>query len=183
MTNKVCVFLAEGFEEIEALSVVDMLRRADIPVSMVSINDGLMVIGAHDIHIKADCTINDFNEEKAEMLILPGGGLGTQNLMECGKLHEYLIRANEQGKYLGAICAAPSVLGKLGLLNGKKAVCYPGFEEKLEGAITSIDPVMQDGNIITSRGMGTAMLFGLKLVEVMQGRKVAEEVKSSIVFG
>lgn len=183
MTNKVCVFLAEGFEEIEGLSVVDMLRRADIPVSMVSINDGLMVIGAHDIHIKADCTLKDFNEEKAEMLILPGGGLGTKNLMECEELCEYLVRANEEGKYLGAICAAPRVFGKLGFLEGKRAVCYPGFEDELDGAITSIDPVMQDGNIITSRGMGTAMLFGLKLVEVMKGREVAEHIKSSIVFG
>ncbi|MGI6094536.1 MAG: DJ-1 family glyoxalase III [Lachnospiraceae bacterium] len=179
---KASVFLADGFEEIEGLTVVDLMRRAGIDVEMVSILDGLMVVGSHEIHVKADCTLKDFREEEAQMLILPGGGVGTKNLTECTELHACLKRAQEQGKYLGAICAAPSILGKLGLLKGKKAVCYPGFEDCLEGAEVLQDPVMIDGKVITSRGMGTAILFGLALIEVLQGKEAADHIKDSIIF-
>ena len=129
---KVCVFTADGFEEIEGLTVVDLLRRAGADTQMVSISDSLSVKGSHSIEIKADTFFEDVNYGEADLLVLPGGMPGTLHLGGHEGLCSLLKEFHEQGKKVAAICAAPSVLGKLGILKGKKAVCYPGFEEKLE---------------------------------------------------
>ena len=141
----VYIFLADGFEEIEALAPVDILRRAEVDVKMVSINDKLEVTGSHGIAVHADVLLKEVSE-KADMLILPGGMPGTLNLQKCQPLCDMLKKADG---YVAAICAAPSVLGGLGLLKGKKATCYPGFEDKLEGAECVCDPVVVSGKTIT----------------------------------
>lgn len=123
-----------GFEEIEGLTVVDMFRRAGIPIQTVSISDSLTVTGSHDIKVQADCLLADFDFNTVEMLILPGGMPGTTNLSKCEPLCDALMQFSRQGRYLAAICAAPSILGSLGILNGRVATCYPGFEKKLFGA-------------------------------------------------
>ena len=155
------IFFADGFEEIEGLTVVDMFRRAGIPIQTVSISDSLTVTGSHDIKVQADCLLADFDFNTVEMLILPGGMPGTTNLSKCEPLCDALMQFSRQGRYLAAICAAPSILGSLGILNGRVATCYPGFEKKLFGAYITTDPVAKDGHVITSRGMGTAIEFAL----------------------
>lgn len=180
---EVCVFLADGFEEIEGLTVVDLLRRAGISTVMVGIQGKLEVTGSHNIQVKADMLLEDLDTEESQLLVLPGGMPGTTNLGSCRKLTDLLQRWNTQGKRLGAICAAPSVLGALGILQGKKAVCYPGFEEKLAGAEVLTERVVTDGNVTTSRGMGTAIPFGLELIGLLRGEETAEKIRNSIVYG
>ena len=176
------IFLADGFEEIEGLTVVDMFRRAGIPIQTVSISDSLTVTGSHDIKVQADCLLADFDFNTVEMLILPGGMPGTTNLSKCEPLCDALMQFSRQGRYLAAICAAPSILGGMGLLKGKRAACYPSVEDKLSGAVISRLPVVQDGNIITSRGMGTAIDFALKLTEILFDGEKAEELAASIIY-
>ncbi len=180
--KKACVFLAEGFEEIEGLTVVDILRRAGVEVQTVSVMDGLEIHGAHGIKIYADELFDKVDFATTDMLVLPGGMPGTLHLGEHKDLAKLLLAFHEEEKNIAAICAAPSVLGKLGILKGRKACCYPSFEEKLEGAEVVFEPVVQDGHLVTSRGMGTAIPFALKLTEVLCGAKTAEEVKESIIF-
>lgn len=180
--KRVSVFLADGFEEIEGLTVVDILRRAGAEVDTVSVTGNLVVHGAHQIDVKADALFEDMDFEGTDMLILPGGMPGTLNLGKHEGLTGLLRIQNEKGAYIAAICAAPSVLGGLGLLNGRKACCYPSFEEKLEGADVVYEPVVQDGHIITSRGMGTAIPFSLKLAELLCGAAKAEQVGKGILF-
>lgn len=179
---KVYIFLANGFEEIEGLTVVDLLRRAQIDVEMVSIEESIHVTGSHNISVKADCLFKKAKFDEADMLVLPGGMPGTIHLLHHVELVEKIKEFHRAGKMLGAICAAPSVLGACGVLTGKKAVCYPGFEEKLLGAHVEYQPVIQDGNVITSRGMGTAIDFGLKIIEHFSGKKKADEIKESIIY-
>lgn len=179
---KVCIFLANGFEEIEGLTVVDILRRAGIEIQMVSIEDEIQVTGSHNIQIKADSLFKDADIDTADMLVLPGGMPGTIRLLHHLGLVEKIKQFSSQGKMLAAICAAPSVLGAYGVLNGKKAVCYPGFEEKLLGAKVQKDAVVQDGNVITSRGMGTAIPFALKIVENFQGEQAAKDMADAIIY-
>ena len=162
------IFFADGFEEIEGLTVVDMFRRAGIPIQTVSISDSLTVTGSHDIKVQADCLLADFDFNTVEMLILPGGMPGTTNLSKCEPLCDALMQFSRQGRYLAAICAAPSILGSLGILNGRVATCYPGFEKKLFGAYITTDPVAKDGHVITSRGMGTAIEFASTLIGIIQ---------------
>ncbi|MFT3982744.1 MAG: DJ-1/PfpI family protein [Lachnospiraceae bacterium] len=180
---KICyVFLAEGFEEIEALTVVDLLRRARLKVETVSIAGTDMVTGSHAISVKADTKIEDVNLRQAGMLVLPGGMPGTKNLAECAELIEMLREFDETNRRISAICAAPSILGELGLLKNKKAVCYPGNEEKLLGAEVLKEEVVTDGNITTSRGMGTAIPFGLELIKLIVSETEAGAMKNKIVY-
>ena len=151
---KVYLFLANGFEEIEGLTVVDLLRRANIEIVMVSITGDLYVTGSHQITTKADVLFEKADYSDADMLVLPGGMPGTKYLSEHRGLDELLKQFFGKGKKLSAICAAPSVLGAKGILKGKHATCYPGFEEALDGAIVTNEAVVIDENIITSKGMG-----------------------------
>ncbi len=161
------VFLAEGFEEIEALSVVDILRRCRLQVETVSVTESRQVCGAHGIPVTADITLAEAAPDEARALILPGGVPGTDNLQACKPLAEALCRAAQEGRIVAAICAAPKVLGALGLTAAKKATCYPGYEGELTGAVPVMARVVRDGNLITSRGAGTAADFAFCLAEAL----------------
>lgn len=180
--TKVYVFLADGFEEIEGLTVVDLLRRAGAEVTTVSINGTKNVCGSHDIRLEADALFEETDFSEAAILVLPGGMPGTKYLGAHRALTELLVKTNEAGGGIAAICAAPSVLGDLGILKGKKAVCYPGFEERLTGAEVQTCSVVTDGNVTTSRGMGTAIAFGLELVKRLFGEEKAENLAKAIVY-
>ena len=176
------IFLAEGFEEIEGLMVVDLLRRVGIRVDMVSISDSMQVTGSHQITVTADKLLKEIVFDEYDLLVLPGGMPGTIKLGNCEMLCEELMKAYENGKKIAAICAAPTVFGKLGLLNGKKACCYPGMEEGLIGAEAGTDPVIVDGNIITSRGLGTSLDFALAIIENVQSKEAADELAAKVVY-
>lgn len=182
MKNKVYVFFAEGFEEIEALTVVDMLRRVDVDTVMVSIGNDKTVNGAHGIPVVTDGIFTEFSYEDGTMAVLPGGMPGTNHLLAHEGVRQVLLSYQEEKKYIAAICAAPSVLGAAGLLEGRHATCYPGFEEKLLGAKAMPDAVVIDGNIITSKGMGTAISFGAALISRLVSEEAAEELLKAIQY-
>ncbi len=178
----IAIFLAEGFEEIEALAPADCLRRAGKEVKLVGVT-GKQVRGSHQIGVVCDVLLAEFSSqdlEQLEMVVLPGGMPGTLNLEKSSELQRILDYAAEKSLWICAICAAPSILGHKGLLREKHAVCYPGFEQELTGAVAEQIPVCQDGNIITSRGPGTALAFGSRLVEVLCGRETAENLRKSM---
>ena len=179
----VYLFLANGFEEIEALCPLDLLRRAGVEVTTVGINGAEHVIGSHGICVQTDIPDTLFRDSKPEMIILPGGMPGTKHLDASRTVDAALRSAANTGAYIAAICAAPMVLGKRGYLQGKAAVCFPGFEEYLEGAI--LQPkgvkVVTDGKIITAVGMGAAVEFGLALVRVLKGDEAANTLRSAIL--
>ena len=174
------IFLAEGFEEIEALTPLDLLRRAGLPVTTVGVQHKV-VTGSHGIAVTADILDTEFSDDKPDMVILPGGMPGTLNLDASPIVHTAISSALASGAYIAAICAAPSILGKRGLLAGKRAVCFPGFEDTLAGAILSADKVAIDGRIITAKGMGAAMDFGLALVAVFKGNDTAESLRHAVI--
>lgn len=176
----VYTLLATGFEEIEALTVVDILRRAEIPVKMVSVTDDLKVTGAHGIEVVADCMLSGI--EDGELLFLPGGLPGVTNLEVCPTVIELIKEYADAGKFVSAICAAPSILGKMGLLNGRKATCYPSFEKFLDGADYLTEKVVVDGKFITSRGAGTAADLGFKIVSLLKSKELAEKLKSGMIY-
>ncbi len=177
----VYVFLANGFEEIEALATIDMMRRAEIPVTTVGIG-GKVISGSHDIKVVADITDAEFvYDDGIEMLVLPGGMPGTLELEKSICVTSALDKAFEDNKYIAAICAAPSILGHKGFLRGKKACCYPGFEEQLIQAVAVTDRVTVDGNIITSRGAGTVYEFAYTLIELLKDKETAESVTFSML--
>ena len=180
--RKVAVLLADGFEEVEAFTVVDLLRRSTVYVDTVSITDDYMVRGAHGIGVQTEDTFEEVNFAEFDMVILPGGQPGTTHLSEHEGVKKIVREFCEDGKYVGAICAAPSVLGNMGLLKGKRAACYPSVEDQLQGAVIVKAPVVQDGNIITSRGMGTAIDFALKLVEILYDKTEANGLADSIIY-
>ena len=180
--SKVLIFMAEGHEEIEALTVVDLLRRADIEIEMVSITGNKKVPGAHGITTYCDKLIENTDFESADMLVLPGGMPGTLNLELCEPLMDQIHGFNTSKKGLAAICAAPTVFGKAGILKGKKATCYPGMEKDLLESDFSTDAVCHDGHIITSRGMGTAIPFALEIVKTFKGEEVADKLAKGIVY-
>ena len=179
---KVYVHLANGFEEIEAITVVDVLRRAESDVETVSITENLWVTGAHGIGVKADQLINDIDYDSGKMIVLPGGLPGTTNLAENSKLIDQIKSYNNQNKWVGAICAAPMILGEKGLLEGKTAVIYPGMESHLKGAKVGRKNVEVDGNIVTSKGPGTAMEFAFKLVELLKGKEAIKQLKEEMLL-
>ena len=179
---KTAVFLADGFEEVEAIAPIDILRRGGVEVTTVSIMGRKTVHGSHAIDVEADTTFEEFSFDGIDMLILPGGGLGTKNLKAYEPLLAKVKEYYAAGKYIAAICAAPTIFGMLGLLEGKKATCYGGMEDQLTGADAVRDPVVEDGNIITSRGMGTASLFGLKLLEIFTDKATAEKMAATVMM-
>ena len=166
------LFLANGFEETEALCPLDLLRRAKIDVTTVGVG-GKYIEGAHGISVCADITDTEFSDASPDGVILPGGMPGTLNLDASPTVHAALDAASERGALICAICAAPSVLGKRGMLRGKHAVCFPGFESYLDGAIISAERAVQDENIITAVGMGAAFEFGLRIVAAVKGEDAA----------
>ena len=180
--SKVYVFLAEGFEEIEGLTVVDLLRRANIETEMVSVMEGKQIKGSHGIKVTADSMFADVDFSDADLLVLPGGMPGTLNLGNHEGLCELLKKQYAEEKMIAAICAAPSVFGQLGLLEGRVATCYPGFEEKLKGAIVCSTKVAVDGHVITSKGLGTAIDFSLKLIELLADKETADKIGAGIIY-
>jgi 4-methyl-5(b-hydroxyethyl)-thiazole monophosphate biosynthesis len=173
--------LAEGFEEIEAITIIDVLRRAGINVITVSVTENIIVTGSHKITVTADILFKDADYEQAEMIILPGGMPGAKNLSEHRGLNNQILKFFREGKLLGAICAAPMVFGKLGILKGKNVVCYPGFESYLEGANIKHVPVVKDGNIISGRGPGVALQFAFEIVRLLRDKETASKLEKSMV--
>lgn len=174
------VFLANGFEEIEALAVVDVLRRAELDVLTVGVGEDF-VIGSHQIPVAADISekglvLND----KVDAIVLPGGMPGTLNLEKSPVVQKAIDWAVENDKLICAICAAPSILGHKNLLDGKKATCFPGFEEELFGATISKDFVVRDGNVITAKGMGSAIEFGLQIAEILTNPLEVKKIRASL---
>lgn len=180
--KQLLLFLAPGFEEIEAVSTIDILRRAGLPVASVSITGDLRVVGAHGIAIEADVLYPDVDFNNADMLILPGGMPGTKNLNVHEGLKATLLSFAAAGKPLAAICAAPMILGQLGILDGKEATCYPGNEIHLKGARLSEYMVVQDGAIITASGPGVAADFALQIVTSLLGEEKADEVTKALLM-
>ena len=180
--KKAAVLLADGFEEIEALTAVDLLRRARIYVDTVSISDDYMVHGAHGINVQTEDLFEEVNFAEFDMIILPGGMPGTLNLKAHEGLRSLLKTYDEEKKYIAAICAAPSILSELGMIKGRKACAYPSFEDELDCEEVLKVPEMVDGHIITGRGMGAAIPFALKLTSLLCGDAKSEEIRKSIVY-
>lgn len=178
----VVILLGNGFEEAEAIVPADLLRRAGIETSLVGI-EGREVSSSHNITVMADCTLAQVDPQQVDMLFLPGG-LGGVSAIQGSPAAMALIReVYEKGKYLTAICAAPTILGGLGMLKGRKAVCYPGMEDGLVGADVQYGaPFVVDGNIITGEAAGSALPFGLKLVELLKGREMAQQVATAVHY-
>ncbi len=178
----VYLFLADGFEEIEALYTLDVLRRAEIDVLSVGV-PAKTATGSHKIPVVCDITVDELPfDDNFDMIILPGGLPGAANLDNDKSVNRYIEIAVEKGKYIAAICAAPYILGKRGLLKGKKATCFPGFEKYLEGAEIVDKGAVKDGNIITGRAMGSAHTFALTILEALNGRGCASEMKKKIIL-
>ncbi len=175
----VYIFLADGFEEIEALAPLDIMRRANIDVLTVGVT-GEYVTGAHNITVKADIAPEDVQYENLECVVLPGGLPGTTNLEKDEKVQNAIDYANENNKLICAICAAPSILGHKGLLNGKEATCYPGFEDSFDGGIYVKESVVKSQNIITANGMGSAYKFGFEITAALTSREIADKIKTQI---
>lgn len=173
------LFLAQGFEEIEATAPLDLLRRAKAEVRTVGVGSR-RVTGSHGIEITADLLDKDLDRGDMEMIVLPGGMPGARNLEQSPAVRESLESCAENGKKIAAICAAPSILGHMGLLRGHKAVCFPGYEDELGADEVLFTPTCVSGNIITARGAGVAVEFGLKLVEVLFGEQKAKEIRENI---
>ena len=177
----VYLFLANGFEEIEALLPLDLLRRGGVEVTTVAVGGSDVVVGSHGIPVGADLPEVLFRDRAPEAVILPGGMPGAKNLDASRVVDAALRVAAANGGLLCAICAAPFVLGKRGYLAGKEAICFPGFEKELAGAKISQNRVVRDGNVITAAGMGVAMEFGLEILGALRGKAVAEQVRKSIL--
>ena len=180
--SKIAIFFAKGYEEIEALAVVDICRRCGLEIDMVSVTEELQVEGSHGISVGMDKTFSQVDFREYDMLVLPGGGPGTKGLEAHQGLMQQIDAFYEAGKYIAAICAAPSIFGHRGILKGRKACSYPSFESHLEGAQVTVGPVEIDGHVITSRGMGTAISFGLAIAGVFCGQEKAEEMAHTIVY-
>ena len=180
--SKVFAFLADGLEEVECLAVVDVLRRAGVETTLVSVTGSRQVTGSHQIRIEADALFEEVRPDEADVLFLPGGMPGTTSLRAHKGLEEAIDKANKQGRRIAAICAATSVLGEMGLLRGRTATCYPGFEDRLQGASYTSQGVITDGNITTSRGLGYALDLGLELIRLLQGSQQSEKIKAAIQY-
>ena len=180
--KKVALFLTNGFEELEALAPVDLMRRANIEVDTISINQEKEVVSSRKITVLADKIIKDVNFDEYEMVVLPGGP-GTKNYFESKEVLE-IVKKFAENKKVGAICAAPTVLASLGILENREAICFPACEPDLEQgkAILTREAVVKDGNIITSRGAGTAIDFGLALIKELLGEEISEKIGKEIVY-
>ena len=180
--SKLGIFMADGCEEIEGLIVVDLVRRAGIEIEMISVSGNDTVTGSHKIAFGTDVKKADADYASYDGIVLPGGMPGTTHLMEDETVNRVIKEFAQDGKLVAAICAAPSVLGNAGLLEGKTATCYPGVEGKLTGANFVTNSVAKDGNIITSRGLGTAIDFAAEIVAYLNGKIVADKLKTSIIY-
>lgn len=176
------IFLAPGFEEIEALAPYDILRRCRLDVKLVSISGEKVVESAHGLRVEADQLFSETDFSDSEALILPGGWPGAKNLSEHEGLRELLIRHEGKQRLTCAICAGPMVLGMNGLLRGRRATCYPGFEEYLQDAELSEELVVEDGHIITGRGPGAAMAFGYAIASRFTGEEFIGKLKEGMIF-
>lgn len=181
MTKTVMLF-AEGFEEVEAITVVDLLRRAGIGCDMIALDDTETVTGSHDIGVRVSGALRGVDLDGYDALLLPGGQPGTRNLAADERVLDALRRFQAAGKLTAAICAAPTVLAKAGVLDGRRAVCYPGLEPQLSGRVGGDGPVEVDGTVITSRGVGTAIPFALAIVEYYLGEEKARELARAVVY-
>lgn len=180
---KVYEFLADGFEEIEALAVVDILRRGGVEIKTVSITGNLEVETSHGVRLKADMLFEDGGDFRdADMLLLPGGLPGSTTLNAHEGLRALLVRHADSGRRVGAICAAPMVLGSIGLLKGKKATCYPGFEKFLDGAEYTADLVTEDGNITTGEGPAATLPYAYKILSYFRGVEAAESIMQGMMY-
>jgi len=177
----VYILLAPGFEEAEALVPADLMRRAGLDVALTAL-EGELIPGGHQITVKADCSLEQVELECAQAIVLPGGGVGVKNLGEDPRVEALVRQAAERGIRIAAICAAPTLLAQWGLLEGKKALCYPGLEERLTGAVCQTGHWAQDGTILTGKAAGSAFDFGLKLIEQLCGEEKAEEVQHGIHY-
>ena len=193
--KRAVILFAEGYETVEALLVVDLLRRGGVEVTMASITEDEFVRSSHGVNVEMDAVLGeveveaDITAEEAErlalspeMIILPGGMPGTINLGESDAVRKAILAMNDAGKIVAAVCAAPGVLGKYGLLEGKTACSFPQHEKNLIGATVVREPVVVDGNIVTSRGLGTTMDFGLKLLELLEGKEKSDEIAHKTVY-
>lgn len=184
--TKVAVFIADGSEEVEAITPVDLLRRAKVDVDVISVMPALEIEASRNVKIKADKLIDEINFDDYDLLVLPGGVRGTNNLNACDELKKQLVRFNDQGKGIAAICAAPTVFAGIGLLKGKTSTCNPGFWEELRAGGANViedSKVVVNGNIITSQAMGTSVDFGLALVGYLCGEDEKEALRKNIRFG
>jgi len=179
--NKILIVFATGFEEVEALTTVDLLRRVDLDVTIAGLERDV-VTGAHDITVKCDLYYEDIEQEHYDCLILPGGQPGTDNLRANHKVVNWVKNYYNSGKLIAAICAAPVVLHTAGILDGKKVTSYPSEKEVFSNCMYLEEPVVQDGNVITSRGVGTAIEFALKIVENMKGKESADQLAKQVLY-
>lgn len=180
--SKIYLFLADGFEPVEALAPVDVMRRAGINVVTVSIMGRTTVEAAHGIKVMADALFEETDFSDADGLVLPGGSLGTENLSACEPLRALVASANAEGKIIAAICAAPMVFGRMGILAGRRATCYPGYESELTGSKYTAAAVEQDENIITACGPAASFEFGFTIVENICGDKAAAVIREQMRF-
>ncbi len=179
---RILLFLAEGFEEIEAVAPIDVFRRAGIDVTTVSVSDKLTVTGAHGIGVNADVIFEKADLSGDFLIYLPGGMPGTTNLDNHTGLKKLIEKQAAKGATIAAICAAPSILGKMGLLKEKEAICYPGFESFLTDAKISSSTIVKSGNILTAKGPGVAIPFALKIVEELKGKDTAQQVANGMIL-
>lgn len=182
MSKKVGMMVADGYEEVEMLTVVDLLRRAGLTCDIISVTGEKKLTSSHKVTVTANLLYEDADFDSYDALVIPGGMPGTINLGEHAGVCEQLKKACAGGKLIAAICAAPTVFGKLGLLKGRKAICYPGMEDQLTGADVTYESAVRDGNIITSRGMGTAIDFGLAILTYFEGEQAATALAKTIVY-
>lgn len=178
---RVVVPLADGFEEIEAMSIIDILRRAGIEVVIAGLHDG-PITSARGVKVIPDTTIDTIKAEDFDMIVLPGGQPGSDNLNADQRVRNLIVEFYSKGKLTGAICAAPYVLANAGILKGKKATSYPAYKDKITGAMYLEDNVVEDGNVITSRGPATAACFAFKIVERLKGKETAENIRKAMLF-
>ena len=178
----VYLFMADGTEEVEAIAVLDVLRRGGVETLTVGVPEKTVCM-SHGLRVECDAALRDLPENAApEAVILPGGMPGTVNLENSKTVTRIVKDASASGAVVAAICAAPSILGHLGLLRGREAICYPGYEKELDGARISANPVVRDGNIITAKGAGVALEFGAKILEALKDRSTADKILSAIQF-
>lgn len=176
------IFFAPGYEECEALIVVDIVRRAGLDIKTVSVSDEKTVVSSHNVPVVMDCTLDEVDFSALDMIILPGGMPGTKNLEACEPLMVQVEEFYKSGKCISAICAAPSIFGHKGFLKGRDAISYPAFESHLEGANLVRESVVVSDHVTTSRGLGTAIDFGLAIVERYCGKEKADEIATAIVY-
>ncbi|MBO4243361.1 MAG: DJ-1/PfpI family protein [Clostridiales bacterium] len=178
--SKITIFITDGTEETECLTTVDLMRRAGVDTELVSAGSERKIISSHKVTIEADKTIDEADYEDSDMIFIPGGMPGVTNFLENEKLIDLVKDFYNRGKFVSAVCAGPSVLGKAGILEGKRATCFPGWEDKLTGATYTAEGVTTDGKIITGRGLGFSIELGLELIKVLEGEEKAADIRRRI---